>query len=62
MIFTDNFFVGDLSKATSENTFSTGQKEMHLSKQDLLNTNISDYYQRRIKNYVKHLWWSYFQK
>ena len=55
MIFTDNFFVGDLSKATSENTFSTGQKEMHLSKQDLLNTNISDYYQRRIKNYVKHL-------
>ena len=40
--------------------FSTGQKK--IVKQEHLNINPSHYYQRRIKNPVKHLRWSFFPK
>ena len=35
MNFTDTYFVGDLSKGDSENIFSPGSKQIHLSKSSI---------------------------
>ena len=61
MIFMNTKLVEDLSKAASENEFLNRPKvNTFVRKWETLNTNISNYSQRRIGKPAEHLRWNFF--